>query len=128
MRRLSAALVVALLVACSSDSKPTSTPASSSAGPAQPGDVVTSAPVSVPDLHGTLLRVRYHSRSVMDADIEVTGMIAIPSTPPPADGYPVVSWAHGTTGIADECAPSRDPSGYAGFANQLLDAGYLVVA
>jgi alpha-beta hydrolase superfamily lysophospholipase len=57
----------------------------------------------------------------------VTGLIAVPSTPAPDGGYPVVTWAHGTTGIADECAPSLEPDSYAGLANALLDAGYVVV-
>jgi hypothetical protein len=26
---------------------------------------------------------------------------------PPANGWKIVVWAHGTTGVADKCAPSR---------------------
>jgi alpha-beta hydrolase superfamily lysophospholipase len=40
----------------------------------------------------------------------------------------VVSWAHGTTGIADVCAPSLDASRVAPLANPLLAEGYVVVA
>ena len=92
-----------------------------------PGEVIRTEAVSVSGLHGSLLRVMYHSRSIKGADIAVTGYIAIPSTPPPAGGYPVVSWAHGTTGIADECAPSLDGNDATSF-NALLDEGWLVVA
>ena len=61
------------------------------------------------------------------------GPLAIPKGKAPKGGWPVISWAHGTTGIADQCAPSRDG------ANQLivsyaypllqrwLKAGYAVV-
>jgi len=92
----------------------------------KPGDVIKTEPVTSTSLHGTLLRIMYHSRSVQDADIPVTGLIAIPNTPPPAGGFPVVTWAHGTSGIADTCAPSLTPDGYSRLANSLLDAGYVV--
>src|SRR5262245_14976784 len=131
IRRIVVIVVALALVACSSDSKPNAAPgssASSSAAEAKPGTVSAQETVAVPDMHGTLLRITYHSRSVKDADIEVTGLVAIPSTPPPAGGYPVISFAHGTTGIADECAPSRNPESEALLANALLDKGYLVVA
>jgi len=93
-----------------------------------PGDVIALEQEPVAGLHGSLYRVMYHSRSVLGKDIAVTGLIAVPATPPPAGGYEVISWAHGTTGIADVCAPSLDPSSYGGFANVLLDQGYLVTA
>jgi hypothetical protein len=93
-----------------------------------PGDIIATELENVPGLHGTLYRVMYHSQSVGGKDIPVTGLIAVPSGAPPAGGFPVISWAHGTTGIADVCAPSLDPSGYAPFANALLDKGYLVTA
>lgn len=35
------------------------------------------------------------------------GAVFIPHGRPPKGGWPVVSWAHGTQGIADQCAPSR---------------------
>jgi alpha/beta superfamily hydrolase len=38
----------------------------------------------------------------------VSGIVALPPDPPPQQGYPVVSWAHGTLGLGDKCAPSRD--------------------
>jgi len=40
--------------------------------------------------------------------IGVSGLIAFPRTPRPG-GSPVLSWAHGTVGCADICAPSMDP-------------------
>lgn len=36
----------------------------------------------------------------------VSGAIFFPSGEPPAGGWPIVAWAHGTVGIADHCAPS----------------------
>jgi pimeloyl-ACP methyl ester carboxylesterase len=146
---VAAVAVLVLLGACSSDdSKPTASASSQTPStvidpppeglPAfygipnplpegKPGDVIKTEPVSAPALHGTMQRVMYHSQSIQGKDIPVTGLIAVPSTPPPADGYPVISWAHGTTGIADTCAPSLQPDDYVGLANGLLDAGYAVV-
>lgn len=52
--------------------------------------------------------VLYRSRDVRNQPIFVSGIIVLPDTPVPKGGYPVISWAHGTVGCADRCAPSRD--------------------
>jgi hypothetical protein len=52
-------------------------------------------------------RVMYHSRDVRHHDRAVTGIVTVPTGPAPERGWPVVSWAHGTTGLASPCAPSR---------------------
>jgi pimeloyl-ACP methyl ester carboxylesterase len=98
--------------------------------PAAPGAIIRTERVDAPGLHGTLLRVMYHSRSLRNTDIAVTGLIAVPEKAAPSSGYPVVSWAHGTTGIADTCAPSVAGANgeLQALANALLDAGYLVAA
>ncbi len=66
----------------------------------------------------------------------VTGTVALPDGPPPPGGWPVLSWAHGTTGVADPCAPSRDTvdgpaHDYLGLVDETLDEwvadGYAVV-
>ena len=69
------------------------------------------------------LLVLYHSRTLAGQDIAVSGTISIPPGQPPAGGWPVISWAHGTTGVADICAPSRDAPGHPSHIyNQLADA------
>jgi fermentation-respiration switch protein FrsA (DUF1100 family) len=93
-----------------------------------PGTLIKSEKVDAPDLHGTVYRVMYSSSTVRDSTVAVTGLIAVPNTPKPADGFPVVTWAHGTNGMADECAPSLDPAGVSPLANGLLDKGWLVTA
>jgi len=50
--------------------------------------------------------VLYHSRSIYGADIAVSGYIIVPPGTPPKGGFPVISWAHGTSGFNDVCAPS----------------------
>ena len=53
------------------------------------------------------LRVMYHSTDATGADRAVTGTITYPTGAAPKGGWPVISTAHGTTGIASPCAPSR---------------------
>jgi hypothetical protein len=57
--------------------------------------------------------VVYVSESVHGKPIAVSGIIALPKKAAPEGGYPVISWAHGTVGSADGCAPSRDVAGAA---------------
>ena len=40
----------------------------------------------------------------------------------------MVSWGHGTNGMADVCAPSLSPTSAAPLANALLDHGWVVTA
>jgi pimeloyl-ACP methyl ester carboxylesterase len=53
------------------------------------------------------LRVMYHSRDAQDRDRAVTGVVTYPTAKAPRRGWPVISTAHGTTGMASQCAPSR---------------------
>ncbi len=96
--------------------------------PGEPGDIIATEELEIPGVNGTTWRVMYHSESLQGDHIAVTGLVVVPSTPAPDGGYPVVSWAHGTTGLADACAPSVRPDELAPLANPLLDAGYLVTA
>ncbi|GAC66452.1 lipase family protein [Gordonia soli] len=38
-----------------------------------------------------------------------TGTLFVPKGTPPAGGWPIVAWAHGSRGLADRCAPSVRP-------------------
>jgi len=64
------------------------------------------------------------------APIVVSGAVFVPRGTPPAGGWPVVAWAHGTLGVEDACAPSwlgrayRDES----YLNRWLLEGFAVVA
>jgi dienelactone hydrolase len=52
--------------------------------------------------------VLYRSETIRREPIAVSGLVVAPDEPAPAGGFPVISWAHGTTGLGDRCAPSRD--------------------
>jgi pimeloyl-ACP methyl ester carboxylesterase len=74
----------------------------------------------------------YRSTSATGKAVAVSGTLTIPKGKAPKGGWPVISWAHGTTGIADQCAPSRDGSApIVNYAYPLLQrwlkAGYAVV-
>ena len=56
------------------------------------------------------LRIMYHSTDAEGDDRAVTGVVYHPTGTPPDDGWPVLAWAHGTSGIAPQCAPSRLPA------------------
>lgn len=59
-----------------------------------------------------------------------SGAIFVPPGPTPKGGWPIIAWAHGTTGVADVCAPSwmpRDPRD-AVYLNGWLAQGYAIVS
>lgn len=72
----------------------------------------------------------YTMPSVNDQDIQATTLVFTPKGIAPVGGWPVVVWAHGTTGAADQCAPSKNPLD--GLEKDLILAliqkGYAVVA
>lgn len=72
----------------------------------------------------------YRSNSPNGKAIVVSGTVAIPRGRSPRGGWPVLTWGHGTRGLADGCAPSK---GYGAFASETrllerwLARGYAVV-
>ncbi|WP_158608001.1 alpha/beta hydrolase family protein [Nocardia panacis] len=52
--------------------------------------------------------VLYRSVDLQGRTVAVSGTLAVPEGSPPQGGWPLISFAHGTTGVADACAPSRD--------------------
>ena len=95
--------------------------------PSKPGTLIKSEKLDAPDVEGTAYRVMYTSLSSTNKPVVVTGVIVVPNTPAPDGGYPVLSWAHGTNGMADQCAASLGGVD-APAANQLLAQGWLVTA
>jgi len=92
------------------------------------GTLIKYEVVSDPNLVGaTLYLVMYKSKGPKGL-VPVTGMVAVPDGTPPAGGWPVVSWGHGTNGMADICAPSLQGSSQIPGANELVAAGYAVTA
>lgn len=77
------------------------------------------------------VRILYTSTDVRwrSGQIPVSGTLYLPGGTPPAGGWPLMAWGHGTAGIADICAPSwtthdkRDAT----YLNRWLIAGFAVV-
>jgi len=93
------------------------------------GTLVRYQPVDALDVGGAAAwRMMYVSESLEGEPIVVTGTALVPAGEAPAGGRPVLTIAHGTSGIADECAPSKDPvATELSLMGQFVDAGYLVV-
>jgi dienelactone hydrolase len=75
----------------------------------------------------------YRSTGIDGEKIAVSASLALPRGKVPKGGWPLITYAHGTTGAADSCAPSRgyDANDLTSYAYPLLrrwlKAGYAVV-
>lgn len=106
--------------------------------PAAPGTLIRSMTVTgVPGVPAgaTVWRILFHSTTIYGADVAESGYVIAPSTPPPHGGYPIIAWAHGTSGFAAPCGPSLFTSsgGDTGpyllpSLDRYLKAGYVVAA
>lgn len=117
----------------------TSTAGSGDTAALQPGQLLTAwqltTVAALPSAAETQL-ITYVSDDSHGRPIVVSGTVAVPKSTPPKGGWPVISWAHGTTGYADICAPSVDTSDgpehdYLGPVTAILDTwvtrGYAVL-
>ncbi|MBV9725401.1 MAG: hypothetical protein JO299_09520, partial [Gammaproteobacteria bacterium] len=50
------------------------------------------------------IRILYHSLNADGGDVATSGVVLIPGGQTPAGGWPVIVWAHGTSGVARMCA------------------------
>ncbi|WP_454440012.1 alpha/beta hydrolase [Tsukamurella paurometabola] len=108
----------------------------SGAVPQRGGVLITSVPLapalSLPEA-GTARRVLYSTTDQHGRPATSTGAIFTPKGTPPAGGWPVIAWAHGTVGLGDGCArtglrqipvQARD----AQYLGHWLQQGYAIVA
>lgn len=95
--------------------------------PAERGLVTSAEPFTGTGLSGQ--RILYRSTSGIDGrGTEVSGTVFVPPGSAPPGGWPVVTVGHPTTGLLDECAPSRAPDllGSAGLVRDLIARGFVV--
>ena len=52
-------------------------------------------------------KIAYISSDIAGRKTISTGLVVAPTGPAPAGGRPVLTWAHGTTGAAQNCGPSQ---------------------
>jgi pimeloyl-ACP methyl ester carboxylesterase len=96
----------------------------------KPGDVLAAEKLDpVTGIDGRVWRIQYLSTSAKGKPVAVTGVVAIPAGTSPAGGWPVVSYAHGTAGLADICAPSKDVAkNLAVIIGPMVAKGWIVAA
>ena len=72
----------------------------------------------------------YKMLGINNNETQATALLFTPKGTRPAKGWPIVAWAHGTTGVADQCAPSKNQlnNDITNMITGLLKAGYIVVA
>src|ERR1017187_9100496 len=75
-----------------------------------------SAEVSVPPFYEAVAKmapsaqawlIAYISSDIANRKTIATGLVVAPTGKAPKEGRPVVAWAHGTTGTAQNCGPSQ---------------------
>jgi len=112
------ALAAALLIA-----------ASPVAVDAAPATMISATPVAGAPEGASAYRVTYRTRTDRGAT-QANALVIIPRGPAPRAGRDTVAWTHGTTGIADACAPSANAWRFSIIAglDKLLRRGYIVVA
>src|SRR5262245_17382311 len=82
------------------------------------------------DLGIKIVRFLYSSKAAGGKVVPASGVVLIPYGKPPAGGWPVVVWAHGTSGVGRPFAPSLMKDLYYSWEGLLQWAmlGYAVVA
>lgn len=95
-----------------------------------PGSIIRMEPLAGAPFGASAFRVLYRSRDRKGNPIAVSGVIVVPQGRAPTGGRPIVAWAHGTTGIARQCAPSLHPRVFETIygLRDLLARGYVVTA
>ncbi len=78
----------------------------------------------------TAYKVLYRSTKPDGTPIAVSGIVIIPAGTPPPGGWPIVAWAHPTTGVVPHCAPSLALFVFQQMAGsrRLLENGYAIAA
>jgi pimeloyl-ACP methyl ester carboxylesterase len=94
------------------------------------GALIRSEPMAGAPADAAAYRILYRSVGMHDEPIAVSGVVIVPRGPAPAGGRRIVAWAHPTTGVETQCAPSlarvffRSVQGLP----DMLNRGYVVAA
>jgi alpha-beta hydrolase superfamily lysophospholipase len=100
--------------------------------PGAPGQLIRSEAADGYDVPKGVraVRILYHSRSETGENVAASGVVLLPPGNAPGGGWPVIAWAHGTSGVARICAPSMMKDVYYGNLGlfPMLEAGFAVIA
>ncbi len=97
----------------------------------KPGELIRSEPADNYHLPYELsvVRILYHSRTLSGEDSAASGVVLVPEGKPPAEGWPVIAWAHEFRGMKRENAPSLMKNLSVGpMLAMYANLGYAVVA
>jgi hypothetical protein len=98
----------------------------------KPGDLLRKEAVTRYTLPtgASAVRILYHSQDAAGKDVAASAAVLIPAGTRPADGWPVIVFAHGTSGVARQCAPSAMTNVYYGSLGlfEFIKAGFAVIA
>lgn len=97
----------------------------------QPGDLVRIQEIKPFAPHSRAWRVLYLSTSASKNPVVVSGLVGAPLYDRAIDARDIVSWAHGTKGVNDACAPSRGfriSHNFFDIAPEILTEGWIAVA
>lgn len=98
--------------------------------PARPGSLIRSEQFDGYSLPLGIVTTRflYHSRSSAGEDVAVSGVIIVPDSQAPPNGWPIIAWAHTFQGVARQCAPSLlENLGEGSYFSMYVKLGYAVV-
>lgn len=139
MRKLTILLVVALIASACTNTKSDDDRSNESLGSAfykapdplpegSPGDIIRTEEIAAPE-GARAWRILYLSETVDDKSVAVSGFVVAPKDPGDSK-RPILAWAHGTLGLADKCAPSKQDDAYTSVPalQRFLDAGYVIAA
>jgi acetyl esterase/lipase len=99
--------------------------------PGPPGSIIRTEVFAGAPWGTHAARVLYRSIGLAGEPIAVSAVVVAPVKASPAEGRPIVAWAHPTTGVARKCAPSlmldQVMPTITGL-NEMVTRGYVVVA
>lgn len=94
------------------------------------GSLIHNAKDDVSVFGGSKYQILYRSTGLKGEPIAVSGMVFVPPGNMPEGGWPIVAWAHPTSGLVSKCAPSMAAGGTGQVQGleALLKHGYVVTA
>jgi alpha-beta hydrolase superfamily lysophospholipase len=96
-----------------------------------PGTIIKTTKINTDVDNADVYKIMYVSRDQNNLPTAVTGTVFVPQATAPTTGRNLVAWAHGTSGIADQCAPSLLASKaveHLPGVQQFINEGYIVTA
>ena len=95
-----------------------------------PGSLIHNSREQASAYGATKYLVLYRSTGLTGESIAVSGMVFVPPGQMPEGGWPIVAWAHPTSGLVPKCAPSMAAGGtdQVQGLEALLQQGYVVTA